>query len=167
MLRLVCMLAALALVASARSGIDVPGAAKRLPPPEHVSHETSVDIRARMARHGEVMTNLVRAVVLLDRPTTRILATRIADEEEIARVGATGEPKHPALPPGFFALQDELATDARQLAEAAADGSDDRVLAERFAVLTRTCVSCHTVYLHGRPEPGPLGPTPPDGAARK
>jgi hypothetical protein len=167
MLRFVCILAALALVAGTRNGTDLPGAAKRLPPPEHVSHETSVEIQARMARHGEVMTNLVRAVVLLDRPTIRILANRIADEELIARVGAGREPKHPVLPPEFFAFQDELATDARQLAEAAADGSADRILAERFALLTRTCVSCHTVYLHGRPEPDPVGPKVPEGAARK
>ncbi len=167
MLRLTCALAALSLVAAVRNGTDVPGAANRLPPPEHISHETSVEIQARMARHGEVMTNLVRAVVLLDRPTVRRLANRIADEEVIARAGSARDPKHSALPPDFFTFQDELATDARQLAEAAADGGDDRILAERFAALTRTCVSCHTVYLHGRPEPGPLGPKIPDGAARK
>lgn len=166
-LRLACVLVPLALVAGARNGTDVPGAAKRLPPPEHVSRETSVEIQARMARHGAVMTNLVRAVVLLDRPTIRLLANRIADEEVVARIGAARERKHPALPPEFFAFQDELATDARQLAESAAEGGDDRILAERFAMLTRTCVSCHTAYLHGQPEPGPIGPKIPDGAARK
>jgi len=167
MLRLAFVLAGLALVAGGRNGTAVPGAAKRLPPPEHVSHETSVELQSRMARHGEVMTNLVRAVVLLDRPTVRNLANRIADEEVIARVGAAREPKNLALPPEFFAFQDELATDGRQLAEAAVEGGDDRILAERFAMLTRTCVSCHAVYLHGRPQPTPLDPKMPDGSARK
>lgn len=167
MLRLACVAAALALVAAVRNGADVPRAAKRLPPPEHISHEASAEIQARMARHGEVMSNLVRAVVLFDRPTVRLLANRIADEEVIARVGSADGPKPPALPPDFFAFQDELATDARQLAEAAAEGGADRVLAERFAMLMRTCVSCHAVYLHGQPEPRPLGPKIPEGAARK
>jgi hypothetical protein len=167
MLRLGSALVAFVLAAGVRNGGDIPGAAKRLPPPDHISQQASAEIQARMARHGEVVSNLVRAVVLLDRPTIRTLATRIADEEVIARAGATGEPRQLALPSEFFTIQDELATDARKLAETAAEGGDDHLLAERFAALTRTCVSCHTVYLHGRPGPVPLDPKTPAGAARK
>jgi hypothetical protein len=29
-----------------------------------------------------------------------------------------------------------------------------QLLAERFAAVTRTCVTCHSAYLHGRPESG-------------
>jgi len=138
---------------------DAPAPAQRLPAPDHVSQETRTELKARMARHGETMSSLVRSVVLLDRPTIRILANRIADEEIVARVG-TGGPKRPPLPPEFFAAQDELSASARQLAVAAKQGGDDRAIADGFAAVTRTCVTCHSAYLHGRPEPSPAGAAP-------
>ena len=174
MRRLVVWTGFLVLLAipGARAAGDVPGAgaglppagelpppAQRLPAPEHVPSETRAELGARMGRHAATMSNLVRSVVLLDRPTIRALATRIADEESIARAGRpVSERKRSTLPPEFFAEQSALTTVARELAVAAADGSDDRTLADRFAALTRSCVSCHSVYLHGRPESQPLGP---------
>jgi len=111
-----------------------------------------------MGRHGETMSNLVRSVVLLDRPTIRMLSGRIADEETIARSGTSvRERRRLLLPPEFFAEQTTLAVAARELA-VAADTGDDRTLADRFSALTHTCVSCHSVYLHGRPDPRPFGP---------
>jgi hypothetical protein len=113
-----------------------------------------------MGRHGETMSSLVRSVVLLDRPTIRALATRIADEEVIARSDkAVLERRKLDLPPEFFEEQNTLSGVARELAAAAADGGDDEKLSERFSALTRTCVSCHSVYLHGRPTPPPFGPS--------
>jgi hypothetical protein len=159
-------LAALLVVAAAHAASDAPVPAQRLPAPEHVSPEARAEVKARMARHGETMSNLVRAVVLLDRPTIRVLATRIADEEVIARVGS-GDQKRPALPRDFFAAQDELSAGARQLAAAAVAGGDDKVLAERFASVTRSCVTCHSAYLHGRPDLGALGPKVKDSPVRK
>jgi hypothetical protein len=143
---------------------ETPAPAQKLPPPDHVTQQTRTEIKARMARHGEVMSNLVRSVVLLDRPTIRILANRIADEEVIARVGAAGEPKRPPLPREFFAAQDELSASARQLAVAAKQGGDDKAIADGFAAVTRTCVTCHSAYLHGRPEPSPAGAKANEGA---
>ena len=160
-------LPALLLVAVAHAASDTPVPAQRLPAPEHLTPDTRAEVKARMARHGEVMSNLVRSVVLLDRPTIRILATRIADEEVIARVGSAREPKRPALPREFFAAQDELSAGARQLAAAAVAGGDDKVLAERFAAVTRSCVTCHSAYLHGRPDLGGLAPKAKDGPVRK
>jgi hypothetical protein len=113
------------------------------------------------------MSNLVRSVVLLDRPTIKVLALRIADEEVIARVGAAGQAKRPLLPREFFAAQDELSVSARQLATAAKEGGDDKLLAERFGAVARTCVTCHSAYLHGRPGPQPAGSVPPEGASPK
>jgi cytochrome c556 len=104
------------------------------------------------------MQNLVRAVVLLDRPTIQVLANRIADEEVVARTTGIREKQPPVLPAAFFTTQDELAAAARQLAGAAVAGGDDKMLAERFGAMTRTCVSCHSAYLHDRPEPMPLHP---------
>jgi hypothetical protein len=134
--------------------------ARRLPAPEHVSTEARQQVKARMGQHALTMENLVRAVVLLDRPTVRVLATRIADEEIIARA-ASNRDKQPPLPPNFFAEQDELAAAARQLAAAAVDGGDDNVMADRFAAVTRTCVGCHSSYLHGRPDAQPAEARPP------
>ena len=148
-------LAALCVVPGARAA-EVPAPAQRLPPPEHIPQDTRTEIKARMARHGETMSGLVRSVVLLDRPTVRILATRVADEEVIARAG-NGQ-KRPPLPQDVFAAQEELSTSARQLAAAAIEGGDDKILAERFAAVTRTCIACHSAYLHGRPDLGASAP---------
>ena len=104
------------------------------------------------------MSNLVRAVVLLDRPTIRALAGRIADEEVIARsTKSVHEPAPLRLPREFFLQQTKLVVVARDLAAAAAEGGDDRVLADRFAAVTATCVACHSAYLHGQPDAGSPG----------
>jgi mono/diheme cytochrome c family protein len=133
--------------------------AQHLAAPEHVTANTRAELDARMGRHAEIMSNLVRAVVLLDRPTIRALASRIADEEIIAHTDKTAPERLPLeLPREFLGEQTALATAARALAVAAADRGDDQLLAQRFSAVTTTCVGCHSVYLHGRPEPRPLGP---------
>jgi hypothetical protein len=156
-------LLALALLPGISAAGEGPKAASRLRAPEHVTAETRAELDGRMARHGAVMSNLVRAVVLLDRPTIRVLAGRIADEEVVAH--AVRSPHAPAplsLPKEFFVEQAKLVTAARDLTLAAADGANDSVLAERFATLTSTCVSCHSSYLHGQPDE-----RAPEGATRK
>jgi ABC-type oligopeptide transport system ATPase subunit len=143
-------------------------AARHLPPSDHLSSETLRDLKSRMGRHGNGMSNLVGAVVLLDRRAIARLARNIADEEIIAATttpaepgppigqpgakaaGKTGEKSRPALalPRGFFAEQDAMRVAAQRLALAAA-GNDDKALADAFATVTRTCVACHSSYLHG------------------
>lgn len=157
-------LAAFCIVAGGRA--EAVPAAQRLPPPEHIPQDTRAEVKTRMARHGEVMSNLVRSVVLLDRPTIRVLATRIADEEIMARAGS-GREQPPQLPPDFFTAQEELTANARQLAAAAVQGGDDKILAERFGAVTRSCVACHSAYLHGRPDFGVLAPKAQDAPPRK
>ena len=132
--------------------------AQHLSAPEHVTAETRAELDARMGRHAEVMSNLVRAVVLLDRPTIRVLASRIADEEVIAHTDKSAPERLLNLPPEFLGEQTALATASRALAVSAADRGDDQILAQRFAEVTTTCVGCHSVYLHGRPDPRPFGP---------
>jgi hypothetical protein len=128
-----------------------PAAARRLPAPEHVDADTQREVKARMGQHGATMEGLVRAVIVLDRPTIRVLATRIADEEVAARAGGARDKQRSSLPAQFFAQQDELAIFARQLAAAAHEGGDDKVLAEHCSAVMRTCVGCHSTYLHDRP----------------
>ena len=127
-----------------------------------VNTETRAKLSARMGRHGRVMEQLVRSVVLLDRPTIRVLAERIADEETLSRAGSSvSERRRLALSPELAAEQTQLHSVARQLAAAAVATSDDGELADRFAALTRTCVSCHSVYMHGGSEASAPSP-PPD-----
>ena len=84
--------------------------AARLPAPEHLSATTRAEVRGRMGRHGNTMSSLVRALVLLDRPTISTLAGRIADEEVIARIveGSTPDKLKTLLPQELFAEQDAL-----------------------------------------------------------
>lgn len=101
------------------------------------------------------MSNLVRALVLLDRATITRLAGRIADEEVVARVEGGGADKlRSLLPKEFFIEESSLQTNARDLAAAAASSSADSVLADRFATVAKTCVACHSIYLHS-PSDGP------------
>jgi hypothetical protein len=53
------------------------GPASHLAAPENVASTTLTELKARMERHGNNMSNLVKAVVLLDRPTISTLAGRI------------------------------------------------------------------------------------------
>jgi hypothetical protein len=121
-------------------------------PPENIAPATRSDLRARMDRHANVMSGLVRAVVLLDRPTVTNMARRIADEELLARAESPGlDPWRPLLPKAFFIEQDALRSAARDLAQAASEEAPADVLGERFGTLTRTCVRCHSAYLHDLP----------------
>jgi len=72
--------------------------------------ETRAELGARMGRHAETMSTLIRSVVLLDRPTIRALASRMADEEIIARANSNRgvvERRKLNLPQEFFAEQME------------------------------------------------------------
>jgi hypothetical protein len=125
---------------------------EHLLPPENVAATTRSELRGRMTRHANTMSTLVRAVVLLDRPTMSTMAQRIADEELLARAEPNGlEMWRPLLPKGFFVEQETLRTTARALAEAAARGEPDATLAQHFGALTATCVRCHGSYLHDPP----------------
>jgi cytochrome c556 len=158
-------LAALLSVPAAGLAVGARDDKPQAPIAERVSTETRAKLSARMGRHGRVMEQLVRSVVLLDRPAIRTLAERIADEETIALAETpVSERKRLALSAEFTAEQTQLHAVARQLAAAAVTGSDDVELADRFSALTRTCVSCHSVYMHGRsdfPVPKPLPDTNP------
>ena len=143
---------------SRSAAAPAPEVRQALPGPEHISPNVRADLKARMGRHGNTMSNLVRALILLDRPTIRALAGRIADEEVVARVEASsGGAKKLELPAQYLAEQDHLRTVAQQLAAATLepDRDADLMLADRFAALAHTCVACHSVYLYGRP--GDLG----------
>jgi len=125
------------------------------PAPRHLDRETRAELDARMGRHGETMSRLVKSVVLLDRSRITLLAGRIADEEVWGGGKRSGRL---SLPSELAAEETKLSAAARALAVAAAQSPDDQVLAEKFAVVTSTCVTCHSVYLYGEPRRHPLAP---------
>jgi hypothetical protein len=150
--RIALVVSILGLAGLSQATVRPKGPLLHLLPPENVPTSTRADLRARMGRHGNSMTSLVRAVVLIDRPTVTVLARRIADEELIARAESSGlDPWRPLLPKEFFIEQGALRTAAQELAQAAAEDTSDVVLADRFAGLTRTCIRCHGAYLHDLP----------------
>lgn len=148
----VCGLA-LSRFAATQEGVDTPW---HLPTPKHLDRETRAELDARMGQHGETMSRLVKSVVLLDRPRITLLAGRIADEE-VWRAGKKGG--RLPLPSGLAAEETKLSLAARALASAAAQSPDDQVLAEKFAVVTSTCVTCHSVYLFGEPRRRSIAPS--------
>jgi len=142
-----------------------PPPARVLPPPDHLTPKTRQAVKERMGQHAVTMESLIRAVVLLDRPRIRVMASRIADEEVVSRTPGVRDKKPPELPAKFFQEQQQLAATARQLAGAAVEGGDDNVLRERFSALAGTCVGCHSTYVHDRPSPWPADQKGAGGAS--
>jgi hypothetical protein len=115
--------------------------------PERIPPAMRAVIASKMRRHAEQLPALVSKVVVLDYDGAARAAGQIFDEPEIARpVG--GDELNGVLPERFFVLQESLRTGARRIVEAAAQRDGGR-LAETFGELTKTCVACHDVYLHG------------------
>jgi hypothetical protein len=105
-------------------------------------------IASKMHRHAEQMPALVQRVAVLDYDGVAKVAGEIFDEPRLARPLA-GEELNGLLPPRFFDLQDALGAEARRVVDAAAR-RDPAQLGDAFGALTKTCVSCHDVYLRGQ-----------------
>ena len=88
-----------------------PSPARRLPSPDDVSPKMRQALKARMGQHATSTQNLVRAVVLLDRPTIHVLAERIADDKTFAP-SAT---ENLDIPRSVFAEAEAFAAAAREL----------------------------------------------------
>jgi hypothetical protein len=115
--------------------------------PERIPAPARAVIATKMGRHAEQMSTLVTQVVVLDYDGVGRTAGEMFDEPGLARPIA-GDELNGLLPERFFVLQDGLRAQARQLVAAATQHDADR-LAGVFGELTRTCISCHAVYLHG------------------
>lgn len=117
--------------------------------PERIPPAMRAVIASKMRRHAEQLPALVSSVVVLDYDSVARKAGEIFDEPELARP-VTGDELNGLLPERFFVLQETLRTGARRVVEAAAQRDSGR-LAEALGELTKTCVSCHDVYLRGAP----------------
>jgi hypothetical protein len=128
-----------------------PVAHDELPAPASMPPALVHVVRVKMDRHGAQMKELVARVVLLDDDGVARAAGAMFDEPALARPLA-GDELNGALPERFFILQDELRKRARQLV--VASGQHDRAaVAAEFAALSKTCLDCHQVYLHGDRRP--------------
>lgn len=117
-----------------------------LPEPEYLSPLARAQLHGRMQRHGALMGDLTRAVVLLEFPRVEALARDVADEPKLARgEGEEQDALSAALAPDFYTYETRLRTHAAALAEAA-QAQDPEALGRHFGDLARTCVGCHVAY---------------------
>jgi hypothetical protein len=115
--------------------------------PERIPPAARAVIRSKMHRHAEQLTGLVMKVAVLDYDGVARGAGEIFDEPTLARP-VTGDELNGLLPERFFELQDALRSQARKVVDAAAR-RDSAQLASGFGELTKTCITCHDVYLRG------------------
>jgi hypothetical protein len=115
--------------------------------PERIPPAARAVIHSKMQRHAEQLSDLVSRVAVLDYDGVARSAGAIFDEPALARP-VTGDELNGLLPERFFVLQDALRGEARRVVDAAAR-RDGTTLANAFGALTKTCVSCHDVYLRG------------------
>jgi hypothetical protein len=115
--------------------------------PERIPPSMARVIATKMARHDLQMRTLLSRVVLLDDDGVARAAGEIFDEPTLARPLANDE-LNGLLPERFFVLQEEMRKQTRQLV-VASNRHDRAAVANEFAALTRTCIACHDVYLHG------------------
>ena len=102
-------------------------------------------LRTKMGHHEAQMTALLHRVLLLDDDGIARAAGEIFDEPALARP-VLGDELNALLPERFFTLQTEMRESARQLV-AASVRHDRPGVAEAFGALSKSCVSCHEVYL--------------------
>lgn len=121
-----------------------------LRPPERLSETARGAVRTQMHAHARAMLELVSTVTVLDYDGSVAAVDRVLAEPRVARPTSSDATElNSALPPRFFALQDELAEELKAVRAAAAARDGDR-LADSFAATTRTCVRCHQTYQEGR-----------------
>jgi hypothetical protein len=117
--------------------------------PEWIPPAARAVIASKMRRHAEQLPQLLSTVIVLDYDGVARAAGAIFDEPALARP-VEGDELNGLLPERFFVLQTALRTDARHVIDAAAR-RNSAGLADAFGELTKTCVSCHDVYLRGAP----------------
>jgi hypothetical protein len=104
-------------------------------------------LKTKMGQHDLQMRELMTRVVLLDDDGVARAAGAIFDEPSLARP-ILGDELNALLPDRFFALQDDLRNRARLLVIASTH-HDRAAVADEFAALSKTCITCHDVYLRG------------------
>lgn len=117
-----------------------------LPEPASLPPAARQVIKSKMGRHDTQMRRLISAVIVLDDDDVARVAGEIFDEPALARPVA-GDELNGMLPERFFVLQDDLRSRARALV-IATQQRNRAALADEFAALTKSCVTCHDAYLN-------------------
>jgi hypothetical protein len=123
-----------------------PTAHESLPEPRSLPPAARQVLKSKMGRHDTQMRRLVSAVIVLDDDAVARVAGEIFDEPALARPLA-GDELNGMLPQRFFVLQDDLRARARALV-IATQQHNRAVVADEFAALTKSCVTCHDAYLN-------------------
>lgn len=131
----------------------------RSAPPVFIPETARAILRVRMTSHAKDMTDLMAAVAILRYERAETLASDIVDDASLARpLGNDATELNNLLPPSFFALQDQVRADAREVA-ASAHHLDAIALGRAYGRLAGGCVSCHALFR-------PATPPAPQPAAR-
>jgi cytochrome c556 len=139
------MKAAIVLAALALSCAS--GPERMLPAPDHLPSSARALLTEKMINHGDDMSDLLWATLFLDDDSVRDIADHIRSSPKLARpITRDATELNSRLPAEFFALQDELAMRAEELAESAETGDPD-AMAAAYGALAQTCVRCHAIYL--------------------
>lgn len=120
---------------------------EELPAPAAIPPAALRVVKSKMVRHEDQMKALVSRVILLDDDGVARVGGAIFDEPALARP-VSGDELNGLLPERFFELQDDLRARARRLVIAAGRHDHD-AMADEFAAVTKSCVTCHQVFVHG------------------
>lgn len=124
-----------------------------MPAPAHLPQAARAILAERMQRHGAAMTDMVWAALFLDYDSAADIAQEIASEPRLARpFSRDASELNALLPESFFALQDELAARAEEVARVAPT-KDPAALSASVGRLTDTCMRCHSAYLRDTAAP--------------
>ncbi len=116
-------------------------------PPGHLPPLARRILHESMQRHGDHAESLLWSALMLDHAAAREIATWVADDLAIARPMAGQEDAlNTLLPEAYFEQQDALRAAAQELA-AAAYAKDDQAVARAYGELTKTCITCHSLYM--------------------
>jgi len=116
-------------------------------PGDRLSEPVRRAIAQRMVNHAVDLTDLLKAVVILDHDAVVDRVRAIHEEPKLSR-----PPPHEtdtlnaAIPKHFFELQDDLIKKTAAVEEAAKT-HDDVKMGKAFGQLAESCVTCHRVYL--------------------
>lgn len=133
---------------------------KKLEPRAALPPAVREALSASMERHGEELTFLLAAVVLLHYDDVVELADMIADEPKLGRpLPGDHDSLNALLPTAFFDYQDKLTAQARELSAVARE-KDAEAAGRLLGGLTETCVGCHAAYLQDELTAEPAAPSP-------
>lgn len=120
---------------------------------ETLTPEVGRLLEARMRRHGPRMTELLRAVIILDWDGVQRTSEQLAEEPSIAApLSGDQDSLNAQLPPSFFVRQQALYKALRELSDAGAHESDHEVKVA-FNGVASACLDCHAAYLPSTHQP--------------